>query len=71
MGLWGNTDTVYRVFEAVAPFFRYTSIVSGVEVSKPIPFLYMIPGLILFYVPVWVLMSFPSWKYHKIFKRTP
>lgn len=65
MGLWGNTDSVYRVFEAVAPFFRYTSIVGGVEVSQPIPYLYMIPGLILFYTPVWILMSIPSWNIRK------
>lgn len=66
MGLWGNTDSVYRIFESVAPFFRYTVMVQGVEVSKPIPFLYMIPGLIVFYTPVWILMSFPSWKRNKV-----
>ena len=59
MGLWGNTDSVYRLFESVAPFFRYTTIERGIEVSKPIPYLYMIPGFILFYTPTWVLMSLP------------
>jgi len=65
MGLWGRTDSVYRVFEAVAPFFRYIEVIDGEEISRPIPFLYMIPGLILYYVPVWVLMSFPAWKRNK------
>jgi hypothetical protein len=62
MGLWGNERSVYRIFEAVAPMFRYTDVVGGVEVSKPIPYVYMIPGLILFYVPVWTLMSLPFWR---------
>ena len=62
MGLWGNTDSVYRLFERVAPFMRYTVVEYGVEVSKPIPYFYMIPGLLLFYTPVWILMSMPFWE---------
>lgn len=59
MGLWANSGGVWVIFEAVAPFVRYTVIEGGIEVSKPIPFLYMIPGLVLFYVPVWSLMTLP------------
>jgi hypothetical protein len=59
MGLWANTDSVFRIFERVAPFAVYTTIEQGVEVTKPIPFVYMIPGLILFYTPVWTIMSIP------------
>ncbi len=59
MGLWGNTNSVFRLFEKVAPFMRYSKIVNGVPTRVPIPFFYMIPGLIVFYVPLWVLMSLP------------
>ncbi len=59
MGLWGNDVSVFNIFEKVAPFFRYTVVVNNIEVSKPIPFFYMIPGLILFYTPVWIAMAFP------------
>ncbi|QMS84235.1 YwaF family protein [Candidatus Xianfuyuplasma coldseepsis] len=61
MGIWGGFDTVYRVFENVAPFLRYTTTVLGEEVSRPIPVIYLYPGLILYYTPVWFLMSFPTW----------
>lgn len=59
MGLWANSGGVWLIFEKVAPFFRYNVTVGGELVSKPIPFIYMIPGLILFYVPTWLLMSLP------------
>lgn len=65
MGLWANTESVYRIFESVAPFLRYTDVVGGVEVDKAIPFVYMIPGLLLFYVPVWVIMSLPFYRKQK------
>lgn len=59
MGLWGNTDTVFRVFEKFSPFLRYDVIENGLTVSKPVPFFYMIPGLIAMYGPLWILMSLP------------
>ena len=59
MGLWANSGGVWLIFERVAPFVRYTVVEQGIEVSKPIPFLYMIPGLILFYVPTWIVMTLP------------
>jgi hypothetical protein len=59
MGLWGNTGGVWKLFEYVAPFLRYNTIVDGEVVSKPIPFIYMIPGFLLFYVPLWEIMSLP------------
>lgn len=59
MGLWANRNSVYRIFESLAPFFRYTKIVNGVEIDKAIPFIYMIPGFLLFYVPVWIVMALP------------
>jgi hypothetical protein len=62
MGLWGNTDGVYRIAEKIAPFMRYDARVNGVTISKPIPFFYMIPALIIVYTPIWVLMSLPFLK---------
>lgn len=62
MGLFGGRDSVYELFEAVAPFFRYDTTVGGEVVSEPIPYLYMIPGLFLFYVPVWLAMTLPFQK---------
>lgn len=62
MGLWANTDSVFRIFEKVAPFAVYRTYEFGIEVTKPIPFVYMIPGLILFYTPLWVVMSLPFLK---------
>lgn len=59
MGLWGNTDSVYRHSEILAPFFRYTVTVGGEEITKPIPYLYMIPTLIVVFVPIWVIMTYP------------
>lgn len=59
MGLWANTDSVYRYFEVLAPFLRYNVIENGVTVSKAIPFFYMIPALLIVYTPIWVVMSLP------------
>lgn len=59
MGLWGNSDSVYKYAEILAPFLRYTVIENGIEISKPIPFFYMIPALLVFYVPIWILMALP------------
>ena len=61
MGIWGGYGTVYDLFEKVAPFLRYTTEVAGQEISKPIPIIYLYPGLILYYTPVWFLMGFPMW----------
>lgn len=66
MGLWGNTDGIYRVAEKFAPFLRYDVLVDDVLVSKPIPFFYMLPSLIVVYVPVWVLMALPFIKRKKL-----
>ena len=68
MGLWGNTDSVYRISEKIAPFFRYSVEVNGVVTSKPIPFLYMLPTLIIVYVPIWVGMTYPFIKRKKVMK---
>lgn len=59
MGLWGNTESVFQTFERFAPFLRYDVVVDGETLSKPIPFFYMIPGLIIVYVPIWYVMSLP------------
>jgi len=59
MGLWGNTNSVYRVFEVFAPFLRYNVEVNGVMESVPFPFFYMIPALLVVYTPIWVLMGLP------------
>ena len=59
MGIWGNTNSVFRLFEKFSPFLRYNVEINGNIISKPIPFLYMIPGFLVFYVPVWILMSLP------------
>lgn len=65
MGLWANTDGFYRNFEKLAPFMRYNVIVDGESVSKAIPFFYMIPALIIVYVPLWIIMSVPFLKGNK------
>lgn len=59
MGLWGNTKSVYNLAEIIAPFFRYTTVVGGETITKPIPFFYMLPTLTVLYVPLWILMSLP------------
>ncbi len=59
MGLWGNTVSVYNLSEKLVPFLRYTTVVNGIEVSRPVPFFYMLPTLTVLYVPIWVLMSLP------------
>jgi len=59
MGLWGNTDSVYRVYEILAPWIRYDVLIDGQLVSQPFPFFYMIPSLFIVYVPVWCLMALP------------
>ena len=66
MGLWGNDVSVYNYAEKLAPFFRYDSIVDGVVVNKPIPFLYMLPSLLFVYVPLWILMTIPFSKKIKV-----
>lgn len=66
MGLWGNTDSVYRYSEILAPFLRYDVIIDGVTENRPIPYLYMIPTLIVVYVPIWVLMTWPFSKIKKV-----
>jgi hypothetical protein len=65
MGLWGNTGGVWEIFEYFAPFLRYNVEVGGEIVSKPIPFIYMLPGFILIYVPLWILMALPFTKISK------
>jgi hypothetical protein len=59
MGLWGNTDGVFRLYEILSPYLRFDVMVDGVIVSQPFPFFYMIPALIIVYVPVWSLMVLP------------
>lgn len=59
MGLWANTDSVYRYFEVLAPFLRYEVVKQGETVSKAIPFFYMIPALLVVYTPIWIIMSLP------------
>ena len=59
MGLWGGQGTVYEIAETLAPMFRYKVEVDGETVTKAIPFIYMLPTLVLIYVPVWVLMALP------------
>ncbi len=59
MGLWANTDGVYRLFEKIAPFMRYNVVEDGETVSKAIPFFYMIPALLIVYTPIWVVMALP------------
>lgn len=59
MGLWGNTVSVYNLSEKLVPFLRYTTIVGGEVVSRPVPFFYMLPTLTILYVPLWILMSLP------------
>lgn len=66
MGLWGNDVSIYNYAEIIAPFLRYDVVVDGGIVSKPIPFIYMIPTMILFYGPIWVLMSVPFLKRKKV-----
>jgi hypothetical protein len=61
MGLWGGNGTVYELFEKVAFFLRYTTEVNGVPVERAIPVIYMYPGLIVFYTPVWFAMDYPLW----------
>lgn len=65
MGLWGNTNSVYQMFEVLAPHIRYDHYVNGELVNSPYPFFYMIPALIIFYTPIWVLMSLPFIKTKK------
>jgi hypothetical protein len=65
MGLWGNTESVYNLSEIIAPFFRYSTVVAGETITKPIPFFYMLPTLTVVFVPLWVLMSLPFRKKEK------
>lgn len=65
MGLWGNTKSVYNLSEKLVPFLRYTTVVNGQSVSRPVPFFYMIPTLTVLYVPLWILMSLPFRKKNK------
>ena len=65
MGLWGNSESIYNLSEKLAPFLRYVAIVDGEEITRPIPFFYMIPTLLIVYVPFWVLMSTPFLKRNK------
>lgn len=66
MGLWGNTVSVYNLSEKLAPFLRYTTVIGGQSISKPIPFFYMLPTLTIVYVPLWILMSLPFRKKNKL-----
>lgn len=59
MGIWGNGDDVFELFEVVAPWLTYEKEVAGVLTEVPIPFIYIIPGAFLFYMSLWSLMSLP------------
>lgn len=59
MGIWGNGNDVYVLFESVAPWITYQKDINGIIVERPIPFVYIIPGAFLFYMTLWSLMSLP------------
>jgi|GEM_PF-1849932 len=63
-GVWGNTDSIYRVAEKFAPFLVYTKELHHQTVTVPIPFFYIIPGAFFILVPTWIIMALP-------FMRTP
>lgn len=59
MGIWGNGEDIFELFEIAAPWLTYEKEINGVLTEVPIPFIYMIPGAFLVYMPVWILMSLP------------
>ena len=58
-GLWGNTDSIYRIAERFAPFIVYTEEINNQLITKPIPFFYILPATIVILIPYWVLLSLP------------
>jgi len=59
MGIWGRGGDVFELFEIIAPWLTYEKEVNGIISEYPIPFIYIIPGAFLVYMPTWVLMSLP------------
>lgn len=58
-GVWGNSDSVYRVAELFAPFLVYSKEVNNQLITVPIPFFYILPAAIIIFIPTWILMSLP------------
>lgn len=59
MGAWGNTEDFFEVAQIIAPWITYTKVVDGVNVTSPIPFLYILPAAAAFLFPFWSLMTLP------------
>jgi len=66
MGVWGNDDDVYSDVALIfAPWATYEKVIDGIMVTRPIPFIYMLPSLFLFGTPIWFGMSIPFIKLKK------
>lgn len=61
-GLWGNTDSIYRIAEKFAPFLVYSKEINNQIVEVPIPFFYILPATIVIMIPSWIIMSLPFLK---------
>lgn len=59
MGLWGNRNDVFELFEIAAPWLTYEKEIFGVVKEVPIPFIYIIPGAFIVYMSLWTIMSLP------------
>ncbi len=59
MGIWGRGDDVFELFELAAPWLTYQKEINGVLTEVPIPFIYIIPGAFIVYMPTWIIMSLP------------
>lgn len=58
-GIWGNTDSIYRIAESFAPFLVYTKELNHRIITVPIPFFYILPAAIILLIPSWLLMGLP------------
>ena len=59
MGIWGKGGDIFELFELAAPWLTYEKEVYGVVKEYPIPFIYIIPGAFIVYMPLWSIMSLP------------